>query len=301
MFTTRLFDRARRWVFLAALGCAAAVWFAAPVVLETTRTQAQAGTVPSLHAPLMALAGPSIMWGSAFYGPTNAADRVLRVDAANLDPNTSAPHIVFLNDVEIGHMTRNTVAGNQWRLFLTTLNGGNVPFVVAGDVLQIRNGSMVELTGVFGPAPSPTPPHSPTPHVSPTPQLSPTPVGSPVPPVQLWAELTGDPIDGVTPRGMARYFSGGPGGGTNTAFRTLNVWVSYVNLPNGTPMQVVVDGVPAGGFMLHNRAGQWACGMNATPVPCPVVTNGSTVEIRSGNATRLAGTFSTVPPTPGPT
>jgi hypothetical protein len=289
-------------MFIVALACAA-IWAAAPAVLDTVtqRTQAQAGTVPSLTATLMSPSGPIIAWGNAFYGPTNAADRVLRVDAANLNPNTTTPHVVFLNNVEIGHMTRLSPAGNQWRLFLTTANGGTVPFVVSGDNISIRNGNMVELAGVFGPPSSPTPPHSPTPHLTPTPHNSPTPPGSPVPLVQLWAELTGEPIDGITPRGMARYFSGGPVGGTNTSFRTLNVWVSYVNLPEGTQMQVVVDGNPVGGFVLHNRAGHWSCGNTVTPVMCPVVTNGSTIAVRTGDVTRLAGTFSNVPPSPNPT
>jgi hypothetical protein len=308
MFTMRISNRVRKAIFLGALACAAA-WAAAPAVLDTftTRTQAQAGTVPTLTATLMAPSGPSILWGSAFYGPANAADRVLRVDAANLNPNTTIPHLVFLNDVQIGQMTRMSPAGNQWRLFLSTNNGGTVPFVVAGDHLSIRNGNLVELAGVFNPPSSPTPhgsptPHnSPTPHSSPTPHGSPTPPGSPVPPVHLWAGLTGEPIDGVTPRGMARYVSGGWSGGTNT-FRSLNVWVSYVNLPEGTQMQVVVNGTPAGSFVLHHRAGQWACGNNTFPQQsCPVVTNGSTIAIRTGAVTRLAGTFSNVPPSPNPT
>ncbi len=292
MFTTRLSNRARRSIFVGALCCAVAIWAAAPAMLDalTTRTQAQSGTVPALTAMLTS-PGPSSASGAAFYGPANVADRVLRVDAFNLNPQATAPYRVFLNNIDIGQMVRNNPASNNWRLFLTTANGGTVPMVEAGDHLSVRNGTAVILAGMFGPAPPPPPPHSPTPNVSPTPP------GSPVPSVHFWAELTGPPIDGITPRGMAAYHSGG----ANDAFRTLNVYVSYVNLPENTQMQVVVDGNTVGGFPLHHRNGHWACGNTVPPVMCPVVSNGSTIEVRTGNVMRLAGTFSDVPPSPNPT
>lgn len=266
---------------------AIAVWAVMPFILRsvTTTTHAQNGTVPTLTASLSA-GGPSVLWGFAFYGPTNAADRVLRVEAYNLNQVANPlPFRVFLNNAEIGVLTF-TPSTNYAVLFLTTANGGTVPFVVAGDRVSIQNGNSVFLSGVFAPPASPTPNVSPTP----TPVASPTPVLS----THLWAPLAGPPIDGITPRGLGQYHS-------TSNFRSLNVFVSYVNLPENTSLGVVVDGAAVGNIVLHDHQGQYACGNTATPVACPVVSSGSSLVVRNGNATILSGTFSNTPPTGSPT
>lgn len=206
---------------------AIAAWVALPFLVQTSTVGAD--PVPSLTATLAPPPNTnSPTRGTAFYGPTNAADRVLRVDAFNLPPVASPVATrVFLNDTDIGALIFNAGTINHGVLFLSTANGGTVPFVVAGDVISVRNGNTIIISGAFIPGATPSPTASP----STTPTVSPTTTVTPPIPIRLWAQLSGPAIGGIVPRGNAQYESGAAG--TNTV-RRLDVFVSFVNLPDGT-------------------------------------------------------------------
>lgn len=290
---TAIFSRVRYLVLTVA---AIAAWVALPFLVPTTPVNAD--PVPSLTATLLPPPNTnSIAQGIAFYGPTNAADRVLRVDVSGL-PVIATPLRVFLNNTDIGALIFAAGTANHGVLILSTANGGTVPFVVAGDMISVRNGSTVIVSGAFGPGATPTPTGSPTATI--TPPTTPTP---PTFPLRLWAQLSGPAIGGILPRGNAQYESGATG--TNTV-RRLDVYVSFVNLPDGTVLDVIVGNVtttpagPVGTITIQNRAGALhLVAGNGTTVP--TITPGTNIVIRNANAPILHGVFMagpTVTPTP---
>ena len=81
----------------------------------------------------------------------------------------------------------------------------------------------------IAPTPSPTP--TPTPGASPTPTPTPNPNGE----VRLESRLAGAAINGLLPKGHAKFRSRAGGR------RQLNVEIEKVNLPNGTVLNVLID------------------------------------------------------------
>lgn len=273
-----------------------ALWVVLPFLVQTTSVAAD--PVPSLTATLLPPPNTnSTAHGSAFYGPTNAADRVLRLDAFNLPPIASPVATrVFLNDTDIGALVFNAGTVNHGVLFLSTANGGTVPFVVAGDVISVRNGNTIIISGAFTPGATPSPTASP----STTPTVSPTTTVTPPLPIRLWAQLSGPAIGGIVPRGNAQYESGAAG--TNTV-RRLDVFVSFVNLPDGTVLNVIIGSPtttpvgPVGNITLQNRSGA----LHLAGANLPTITPGTNIVIRNGNAAILNGIFAsgpTITPTP---
>lgn len=109
----------------------------------------------------------------------------------------------------------------------------------------------------------------------------------------LTAHLTGVPIGGVTPGGHGSYAA------DSMNNRVLEVRVGSVNLPGGTMLDVVVDGIAAGQMRLSlTRSGILRLS-TAAGQTVPAVNPGSSLAVRSGSTTILAGTFS-APPTPTP-
>ena len=271
------------------------------VKVATNRTQAEEVTGPSLIATLTGtpIAGQTPHGSAAYYPPNGnfSAHLVVEVDNVNLPANTHLS--VFLNTTSIGMITLDNF---HHGVFFSS----SPPVVVAGDVLAVKNGTTTILTGTFAAAPTPTPfpthtpfpspTHSPfrTPSPFPTHTPFPTPTGTPVPPVHLFAPLTGPAIDGIVPRGLGQYES------WNT-FRELDVYVSFVNLPDGTSLGVSVAGASVGTITLHSHAGF----LHLTGGTVPVVAVGDALTVinnGNGNATVLSGIFSnTPPPLPTPT
>ena len=279
----------RRFRFFVLTFAAITAWVALPFLMQTSPVGAE--PVPSLTATLAPPPNTnSPARGTAFYGPTNTADRVLRVDAFNLPPVASpAATRVFLNNTDIGALIFNAGTINHGVLFLSTANGGTVPFVVAGDVISVRNGSTILISGTF------TPGATPTPTVSPTTTVTPPPL-----PIRLWAPLSGPAIGGIMPRGNAQYESGA--NGTNTV-RRLDVFVSFVNLPDGTVLNVIIASPtttpvgPVGTITLQNRSGA----LHLAGANVPTITPGTHIVIRNGDAPIMNGTFGngpTITPTP---
>ena len=137
---------------------------------------------------------------------------------------------------------------------------------------------------------SPTPTGSPgaTPTGSPNATPTGTPFGN-----NFFANLTGPPINGVTPTGFGEFE-------THSSRIELEVRVDNVNLGNGTALQVDVDGALAGTMVLDDGEARLRLRSDEGDT-VPNVHAGSTAVVRTGATVRLTGTFAGVTGTPGPT
>lgn len=111
-------------------------------------------------------------------------------------------------------------------------------------------------------------------------------------PPGISAVLTGGPIAGMIPVGSCFY-------GTFNSITTLNCNISSVNLPANTNLDVVINGTSAGTITLTALRNGSLRLSTANGGTVPVITGGSTAEIKNGTATILSGTFA-APPTPTP-
>ena len=113
----------------------------------------------------------------------------------------------------------------------------------------------------------------------------------PAPDLLLTARLTGEPLNGVRPRGAAAYteFNGG-------AQQALHVAVDRVRLPNGAMLDVSIDGSVVGQIRVRFGGGVLRL---ATPAgdTVPDVSPGSTIAVTRGDRTIVGGEFGE-PPAP---
>ena len=154
------------------------------------------------------------------------------------------------------------------------------------------------------PSASPSPTGSPSASPSPTgsPSASPSPSGSPsaspspggTPGAGEWnVTLTGPPLNGITPTGIAKYeFSSTPNSGD------FRVRVDSVNLPAGTVLTIQLNGAQFGSMSLRTAGrGEFRLYYGAAPV----ITPGTTVTVQYNGTTILSGVFSGTPsPSPSP-
>jgi hypothetical protein len=273
--------------------------------------------------------------GKAEFRQRPGNDLKLQVEVQDVNLAAGTVLNVSVGGQQVGTLTIDTLRAG--RLELETGRGQAVPAVSNGTTVAVRNASGANIvTGTFGstgttptptasPSPTATPGATPSPTATPgatpsptaTPTATPTPGASPTPTPgatpsptpfmnEFEADLTGAAINGIVPRGDAQYeieFN-------NREFR---VRVEDVNLPAGTLLNVLVDGLKVGTlsvapsldrseFRLKTENGQTVPQINSrTRV---VVTDQS-------GATLLAGSFSNIPqvlgdpgpapmPTPGP-
>ncbi len=146
--------------------------------------------------------------------------------------------------------------------------------------------------------PSPNPSPTPSPNPSPTPSPNPSPNPSPTPfvtPNEIEADLTGNAIGGIVPRGDAEFeIEGG--------HREFRVRIENVNLPAGTTLRVLVDDIFVGNITVApglDRSELRLKTENGQAVP-PVNSRTRIVVVNAAGSTILAGSFSTNPPNPGP-
>jgi len=293
---------------IAALALAIALPLLIKVATNTTQAQTNG---PDLVANLTGgpIGGQTPRGSASFYAGGGNTGARLFVDISNVNLTPGIHLNVFLNTDNIGVIILDSF--HHGFLFLPHSPQDPPPVVHAGDVMSITPGNVPGgnteiLHGTFGAAatPTPFPTHSPfpthtpsgtpnhSPFPTPSPHASPTPHGTPVPPVHLFAPLTGDPIGGVTPRGIGVYSSFG-----GEIIAVLDVYVSFVNLPEGTQLGVAVAGTNVGNITLHNHMGALHLGQNVPPV-----MNGDLLTVRNGETTVLAGVFTNTPPTfPTPT
>jgi CHRD domain/FG-GAP-like repeat/FG-GAP repeat len=275
---------------------AIALWVLLPFYFGADSTVSRAESFrPGLTAILSGSPVASVTpRGSANYQTFTAngvTTRSLSVQVSSVNYPAATVLQVSLNGASIGMITLNATRSGV--LNLSTAQGGTVPMVVAGDTLAVKNGTADVLSGTFtAPAtPSPTPTRTPSP--SPSGSPSPSPSGTPIVRTRFYAPLTGTAIDGVIPRGIGEYEAVG----TRTSFET---YVNFVNLANGTVLSVTVNGVAVGNITLNNHRGELEL-RSAEGDTVPVVTNGSTVAVKNGATTVLAGTFTNTFPTPNGT
>ena len=162
----------------------------------------------------------------------------------------------------------------------------------------------VSPTGTSSPTPSvsPTGTSSPTPSVSPTGTSSPTPSVSPTttpspsgtPENEIYAILNGPTINGTLPRGFAEYE-------IHSSRTELEVRLNQINLPTGTSLSVIVNGVATRNLVLQS-GGEGRLRLRSDQGDIvPVVSAGSVIIIKNGAATIMTGTFvMSGVPTPSP-
>jgi hypothetical protein len=97
---------------------------------------------------------------------------------------------------------------------------------------------------------------------------------------------TGVPIGGVTPQGGAQYDI------YEDQNRRLAVAIAFVNLPNGTPLTVEINGAAVGQANVLNQ--QFSFQLQTPEQTVPVVAAGSTLRVTNSGTAILTGTFELV-------
>ncbi|MCS6875163.1 MAG: CHRD domain-containing protein [Pyrinomonadaceae bacterium] len=231
------------------------------------------------------LTGPAIgnvtPKGFARYN-NSGGNRYFSVEVSNVNLPSGTKLSVILGNTNIGQITLSPMRNGR-----LLIQGSSAPTVNAGDSILITNASSTILSGTFV-APS-TPSPSPTMNPRPSPSPSPRPTVA----TALFAPLTGGPIDGITPRGMAQYteFDGGR--------KTLRVFVRQVNLPAGTALDVTIGNVNIGQIVLRATKDGSIRLDTANGDNVPTVTAGTSIEVRNGTSLVLSGSFLS-PQTPSP-
>ncbi|HEX8560317.1 MAG TPA: DUF4214 domain-containing protein [Pyrinomonadaceae bacterium] len=257
--------------------------------------------------------------GKAVFRERPGADRKLQVEVQDVNLPAGTALVVLVGGQQVATLTIDSLRAG--RVELETGRGQAVPAVANGTSVAVRNQSGATIaSGAFGSAaPAPTPGASPTATPTPTPGAGPTPTpgASPTPtpgatpsptPVmnEFDADLTGAAIGGVVPEGDAEYeieFGG----------REFRVRVEEVNLPAGTPLNVLVDGVKVGTLAVAPGLDRSELKLKTEDGQAVPQVNSRTrvVVTDQSGATLLAGSFSNIPqvmgapgpapmPTPGP-
>jgi hypothetical protein len=175
-----------------------------------------------------------------------------------------------------------------------TRDGQPVPQINSRTRVIVSNaaGNTI-VAGSFSniPPPGGTPTPTPTPGATPSPTPSPNPNGE----IRLESRLAGAAINGLLPKGHAKFRS------RSNGRRQLNVEVEKVNLPAGTVLNVLVDNTNVGQITLSStlenelelESEHGAIVPNITPTSTVVVTDAQGKTILSGTfntaATPIAG------------
>ena len=279
-----------------------AAWVSIPVI--TGRVKADDAPVILVRtANLTPPTGGSNPRGAATWQLYQSGDRELEIELDNTGLAVGTSLKAFID----GNMVGPLVVDRRQRakLKLSTEDGQTVPQVNSGSTIQVRNGASVIASGVFAGGPTPTPTVSPTPTPTRTPSPSPSPTGSPTPSPspsptatpeegELFAGLTGPTLNGVLPTGFAKFE-------IENSRTELDVRVRQVNLPAGTSLNVLVNGVSAGTLLLEDNEGRLRLRSDNGQI-VPSIKAGSTITVKNGTVTILSGIFSgSAAPTPTPT
>ncbi|MBK7928045.1 MAG: hypothetical protein IPJ98_11330 [Bryobacterales bacterium] len=146
---------------------------------------------------------------------------------------------ILVNGAYVGQMAVSGPPAMGAELELNTQDGAQVPALKAGDVIEVRAGSAVLLSGVLQTTPlidslRNSPPRSTVPAAS---------AGASLPqltgqePARLRTPLTGGALAGLQPSGHLDFRTDSARG-----FTRLSVEVEDVNLPAGTVLQVEIEG-----------------------------------------------------------
>lgn len=280
-----------------AAACAVLILAIMPISMLVNASENSVSNVVILTrtANLTAPANGSNPHGEAEYEVYDSGQHELEIEAEDVNAANGTVLTFVIDGNSLGQAQ---IFERRARLKLKTEDGQTVPMVNAGSTVQVKNGAAVILNGVFNsgfstppPTVSPTPSASPT--TSPTPTVSPSPVRTPDA-GDLFAGLTGVPVNGVLPGGFAQYE-------LHSSRRELEVRINRVNFPGGTALSVVVDNVTVGQISVNSNEGRLRLrsdnGQNV-----PNIVSGSAISIRNNGTTILTGVFSgSTSPTPTPT
>ncbi len=224
-------------------------------------------TILERRANLVSPSGNVNPNGEAEFEVYQNGNKELEIEAEDLNLANGTSLSFYLEGVLLGQAI---VQSQEAEFKLKTENGDNVPNVNDGDFVEVKNGGTLLLSGVFsgGGGPTPSPSGSPSPGEN-----------------EIYATLTGATINGILPRGYAEYEVEG------TNDREFEVYVDRISLPNGTPLNIVVDGVSVGTLFLEDE-GEGELELETEDGHAvPVISDGSTVEVRNGGTVILSGTF----------
>src|SRR5215467_11136263 len=112
---------------------------------------------------------------------------------------------------------------------------------------------------------------------------------------KIEGQLSGAMLNGLVPRGEVEFESDADGN------RKFEIEVSSVNLPDGTLLDVSVDGTKVGTLTLTGRQGELEL-KTKDGQTLPEINSRTRIVVsdQAGN-TILAGSFSNIPPSPSPT
>jgi hypothetical protein len=221
----------------------------------------------------------------------------VHVTNVNLPDNTILA--VFVDGAQAGTLR---LVGMTGEFEVETEDGQTVPPVNSRTRVVVSNaaGNTI-VAGSFsnaspsptptpGASPSPTPGASPSPTPTPgaTPSPTPTPSPNPTGEIRLESRLAGAAINGLLPKGHAKFRS------RTSGRRQLNVEVEKVNLPPGTVLNVLVDNSNVGQFILNSSLENELELETEHGALVPNVTSTSTVVVTNAQgATILSGVFNT--------
>lgn len=229
--------------------------------------------------------------GPGFAYCVDSSGRVLIVSATNPFIGRESPELATLSFPS----PQSAIVGTQISRWLIQ-SGGRMGLVTGEDAVQPLSAPCSASTNA---TPTPTPNTTPTPGGTPTPSPSATPSPSPSPtPAGVNAEieikLAGAAINGVTPDGRANLER-------ETEGTHLRVRLNSVNHPDGTVLNVLIDGVKIGTISLSKQGGELLLRTDRGQ-PVPPIVNGTTVAVTNqANATILSGSFTSSLPKPGAT
>lgn len=265
------------------------------------------GDVPILTrtANLVSPTGSVNPHGLATYDVYQSGQREIEIEAEDINAANGTTISFFVAGNMLGQQS---LLNQKAKLKLRTQDGQTVPTINGGELVEVRNGATLLVSGLFsGGGSTPTPTVSPTasPTVSPTVSPSPTASPSPSPTVspspspspgenEIFAALSGPTINGVLPRGYAQYE-------IHSSRTEIEARVFQINLPSGTSLTAFVNGTQIGQFSLES-GGEGRLRLRSDRGDnVPVITGGERFEIKNGGTTILSGVFSSATPTPSPT
>ena len=263
--------------------------------------------------------GGSTPHGKAVFRQRPGNDLKLEVEVEDVNLPAGTVLNVFVGGGQVATLTLNTLRAGE--VELETERGQSVPAVTNGTTVAVRNQSGANIvTGTFGtggatptptasptatPSATPTPGATPSPTATPGATPSPSPSASPTPtpgatpsptPVMndFDADLTGAAINGIVPEGDAEY-------SIEFNNREFRVRVEEVNLPAGTLLNVLVDGVKIGTLSVAPSLDRSELKLKTEDGQAVPQINSRTrvVVTDQSGATIVAGSFSNIPQTPG--